>query len=161
MEVLATTTAPPTTPGECEISSAETISTLIQSAELEFQATLRLLVERARFLTAASGAAIALEEQGKMVYCAVGGDPVSSAGATVDTSKEPIVQCIERGKPARSRTGAGNALFALAAPIIKDEKVIGLFELYRQSTFEDRDVESMVRLAEMVNTAIDHRKAAE
>ena len=118
-------------------------------------------MERARFLTAASGAAIALEEQGKLVYCAVGGDSVSAAGATVDTSKEPIVQCIERGKPAHSRPGAGNALAVLAAPIMKDQKVIGLFELSGQSTFEDRDVESIGRLAEMVNTAIDHRTAAE
>src|SRR5215469_10896520 len=101
MEVLSTATASWKTPDECEISSAETISPLIQSAELEFQATLRLLVERARFLTAASGAAIALEEQGKLIYAAAAGDSVASAGATVDTSKEPIVQCIERGKPTR------------------------------------------------------------
>src|SRR5215469_16582978 len=119
MELLTTTTAPSTTPDECEISSAEPISTLTERAELEFQATLRLLVERARFLTAASGAAIALEEQGKLVYCAVGGDSVPCAGATVDTSKELIAQCIKRGKPARSRIEAGNARFALAAPIIK------------------------------------------
>ena len=149
------------TPDQCEISSAEASSTLLPIAELEFQATLRLLVERARFLTAASGAAIALEEQGKLVYSAAGGDSLSSAGATVDTSKEPIAQCIDRGKPTRQRTDTRNALFALAVPIIQDEKVIGLFELYGQSTFEDRDVESILRLAEMVNTAIDHRKAAE
>src|SRR5215831_7018830 len=125
MEVLTTSTAPLQTPDQREISSAEIISPSIQSAELEFQATLRLLVERARFLTAASGAAIALEEQGKLVYGAVGGDSVAFAGAAVDTSKEPIGQCIQRGKPARHRTDAGNALFALAAPIINDEKVIG------------------------------------
>ena len=161
MELLTTTMASLATPDQCEISLAETSSTLVQSAELEFQATLRLLVERARFLTAASGAAIALEEQGKLVYGAAGGDSVPSAGATVDTSKEPIAQCIDRRKPTRQRTDARNALFALAVPIIKDEKVSGLFELYGQSTFEDRDVESIVRLAEMVNTAIDHREAAE
>src|SRR5215472_15318554 len=117
MELLTTMTAPPPIPDECEPSSREPISTLIERAELEFQVTLRLLVERARFLTAASGAAIALEEQGKLVYCAVGGDSVCAAGAAVDTSKEPIVQCIERGKPTRSRT---EALSVLAAPIIKD-----------------------------------------
>src|SRR5215467_14197633 len=103
MELLTTTMAYPATPDQCEISSAETSSTLAQSAELEFQATLRLLVERARFLTAASGTAIALEEQGKLIYAAAAGDSVASAGATVDTSKEPIAQCIERGKPTRQR----------------------------------------------------------
>jgi hypothetical protein len=161
MELLTTATAPLETPDECEISSAEAISPSIQIAELEFQATLRLLVERARFLTAAASSAIALEEQGKLIYCAVSGDSTPSAGATVDTSKEPIGQCIEQGKSARKEADAGNPAFALAVPIRKDEKVIGLFELRGQSTFEDRDVESVVRLAEMINTAIDHREAAE
>src|SRR5215469_10922612 len=109
MEVLSTATASWKTPDECEISSAETISPLIQSAELEFQATLRLLVERARFLTAASGAAIALEEQGKLIYCAVSGDSPPPAGTTADTSKEPVGQCIAQGKVARRRTLGANA----------------------------------------------------
>jgi hypothetical protein len=161
MEALTTSKAPVKTRDQCEISSAERISPLIQSAELEFQATVRLLAERARFLTAASGAAVALEEQGKQVYYAVSGDSVPPAGTTVDTNKEPIGQCIAQTKAVRSRTVGGTALFALAAPIITDEKVIGLFELRGPSTFEDRDLESIVRLAEMVGTAIDHRRAAE
>jgi len=161
MEVLTTSTAPLQTPDQCEISSAEIISPSIQSAELEFQATVRLLVERARFLTAASGAAIALEEQGKQVYCAVSGDSVPPAGTTVDTNEGPIRQCIAQAKAVRSRTVGGKTLFVLAAPIITDEKVIGLFELRGQSILEDRDLESIVRLAGMVCTAIDHRRAAE
>src|SRR5215469_10744423 len=109
MELLSTMTAPPPIPDECEPSSEEPISTLIERAELEFQATLRLLVERARFLTAASGAAIALEEEGKLVYCAVSGDSPPPAGTTADTSKEPVGQCIAQGKVARRRTLGANA----------------------------------------------------
>ena len=90
MELLTTMTAPPIIPDECEISSGEPISTLIERAELEFQATLRLLVERARFLTAASGAAIALEEQAKLVYCAVGGfESIANARKDAMVADEP------------------------------------------------------------------------
>lgn len=161
MELLTITTAPAMTADDGEISSAETISSLIQSAELEFQATLRLLVERARFLTAAATGALALERQGKLAYCAISGDSAPQLGTIVDTRKEPIGQCIEQAKPARKEASVENPSFALVVPILNEQKVIGLFELRGQSKFEARDVESISRLAEMVSTAIDHRTAAE
>jgi len=155
-----TSTAVLNLPDECQSSPAEVFAPLAQAAALEFQATLQLLVERARFLTAASSVAIALQQDEELVYEAASGDTALQPGAEVDVSKEPVRQCIEERKEARAPVGATEAPFVLALPVIRDEKVTGFFELRGHCEFEDCDVEAIKRLAEMVSTAIDHRNAA-
>src|SRR5579864_1208694 len=160
MEPDSTSTAVLNVPDEYQSSAADVFPPLAHAAALEFQATLQLLVERARFLTAASSVAIALQEDEAFVYGAASGDSAPEAGAEVDVSKKPVHQCIEQGKAARAQTGATEVLFTLAVPIIREEKVAGFFELRGHCEFEDCDVEAVTRLAEMVSTAIDHRNAA-
>ena len=147
-------------PHECQSSSADVFPPLAQATALEFQATLQLLVERARFLTAASSIAIALQQDEEFVYEAASGDTAPKVGAEVDVSKEPVRHCIEQRKAARAQTGATEVLFVLAVPVIRDEKVTGFFELLGHCEFEDCDLEAVKRLAEMLSTAIDHRNAA-
>src|SRR5579864_445141 len=156
----STSTAVLNVPDECQSSPAHVFPPLAQAAALEFQATLQLLVERARFLTAASSVAIALQEGELFVYGAASGDSAPEAGAEVDVSKEPVHQCIEERKPARAQAGATETLSVLAVPVIRDEMVAGFFELRGHCEFEDCYVEAVTRLAEMVGTAIDHRNAA-
>lgn len=160
MESDTTAMAVLTAPEEGKSSTADVFPPLAQASELDFQATLQLLVKRARFLTAASSVAIALDEDGELVYCAGSGDSAPETGAPVDVSKEPIQQCLERRKEARARATAADVLFTLVVPVARDEKVAGFFELRGQCEFEDRDLQVVARLAEMVNTAIDHRDAA-
>jgi GAF domain-containing protein len=160
MEPDSTSTAVLNTPDECQSSAADVFPPLAHATALEFQATLQLLVERARFLTAASSVAIALPEGELFVYGAASGDSAPEAGTEVDASKEPAHQCIEQGKAARAQAGATEVLFTLAVPIIRDEKVAGFFELRGHCEFEDCDIEAVTRLAEMVSTAVDHRNAA-
>jgi hypothetical protein len=160
MEPDGTAMAILTAPDERESSTADVFPPSTQAAALEFQATLQLLVQRARFLTAASSVAIALKEDGVVVYCASSGDSAPEVGAAVDLSMEPIHQCIEQRKAVRAQAGTAEVLFTLAVPIIGDEKVTGLFELRGQCEFEDRDLQVLARLAEMVGTAMDHRNAA-
>jgi hypothetical protein len=147
-------------PDEYQSSAAEAFPPLAQAAALEFQATLQLLVERARFLTAASSVAIALQEDEVFVYGAASGDSAPEAGAEVDVSKEPVHECIEQRKAARAQAGLTDILFTLAVPVITDEMVLGFFELRGHCEFEDCDIEAVTRLAGMVSTAIDHRNAA-
>ena len=146
-------------PDECENSVAELFAPLAQTAALEFQATLQLLIERARFLTAASGVAIALKQGGQFLYLASGGDGAPEAGTTVDVSKESIRECLEQQKPARSKTG--DVLFTMAVPIINDGVVTGFFELLGYSELQEQDTQAIIRLADMVNIAIENRTAAE
>ena len=140
--------------------SADGFPPLAQAAALEFQATLQLLAERARYLTAASSVAIALQEDGEFVHCATSGDSAPLGGTISDVKKEPICQCIEQRKAVRTQADAAGLSFTLAVPIMTDEKVCGFFELRGQCEFEARDIQAVARLAEMVSTAVDHRNAA-
>jgi hypothetical protein len=124
---------------------------------LEFQAALQLLVERARFLTGASGVAVALKEERQFIYSAAAGKFSAETGEAVDLSKKYLSECVRLGKGIRTRT---DSWFALAVPIIRGVEVAGIFELLGSPAFEDRDAESIARLAEMISTAIEHRDAA-
>ncbi len=119
----STSTAVLNVPDECQSSSAEAFAPSTPAAALDFQATLQLLVERARFLTAASSVAIALRQDEEFVYEAASGDTAPQPGAEVDVGKEPVRQCIEERKAARVQTGATEVLFVLAVPVIRYEKV--------------------------------------
>lgn len=157
----ATMTAVLASPDECENSAAELFAPLAQTAALEFQATVQLLIERARFVTAASGVAIALKENGQFLYLASGGDCAPEAGTAADESKESIRQCLELQTPAGGKPTAVDSLFTLAVPIINEGTVSGFFELLGHSEFQEQDTQAIVRLADMVNIAIENRTAAE
>jgi GAF domain len=148
------------TPAECENSTAQIFSPLGQTAAVEFQSTLQLLLDRARFLTAASGVAIAIREKGQLLYSASGGDCASEAGTRVDVSREPLRQCLQQQKPFRSKPSNADSLFAMAVPITNEGAVIGCFELLGHSEFADQDELAIVRLADLVNTALENRTAA-
>src|SRR2546425_6166632 len=123
-------------------------ASLIQTATRELHASLQLLAARARFLTAASGVAIALQEDGQFVYCASTGTSVPEAGTQADTDKETLRQCIQETRAVRSSSADHNdPIFALAVPIIRKRKVSGFFELATShAAFEDHDIQVVSRL---------------
>ena len=135
---------------------------LLHSATVEFLSSLQLLADRARFLTGADGVAIALEEHGKFVYRATAGSSFET-GAPADKTKAPIARCFATAKPAvvSSHTSQAQSVKA-AIPITEHEQVIGFFELSASRvSFSDEAVNAVSGLAEIVNTAIAHMRAAE
>jgi hypothetical protein len=134
-------------------------SPFMVTALLEFEASLQLLAERARFLTAASGAAIAVLQGGQLVYCAASGVSVPDPGTAVDLNRVAIRTCLEGGKASWIEPADGFG-FGLIVPVITDERVMGLVELVGQFAFEDREQQAVSRLAEMVTVALEHREAA-
>ncbi len=140
---------------------------LRQSANLEFQASVQLLAERARFLTGADSVAIALDQGGQFVYCAATGSSAPETGTTADVTRHPLGDCIKTSRAARllveRLTGDTSAQgFHLAVPLLKDENVVGFFELAPGAcAFEDADLETVTRLAAMATTALEHLYAAE
>lgn len=140
---------------------------LRQSASLEFHASVQLLAERARFLTGAEGVAVALEQDGQFVYCAATGASAPETGTVADVTRHPLDECIRTGRAARlvveRISGEASAqVFHLAVPMLRDEKVVGFFELAPGPyAFEGTDIETVTRLATMASTALDHLDAAE
>jgi hypothetical protein len=144
---------------EDENSTAEVCASSSQWAELEFQATLQLLAERARFLTGASGVAIALQQEDRLAYFVAVGDNAPEPGVSIDLSKSQIAPCVTELKPARAEL-AGASQFTLVVPIIRDSNFAGCFELLGQTEFEERDAQAVIRLATLLTTAIEFRDAA-
>jgi hypothetical protein len=139
-------------------------ASLRRSAALEFHATSQLLAERARFLTGASGVAVALEHQGQFTYAVASGNLVSQIGVTADVTKYPLRKCVKTGETVRLPIeGACEGSHPpLALAILKDRKIVGFFELIPGAhAFEDTDVDAVSHLSDMVRTALEHLEAAE
>lgn len=133
---------------------------LLESARLEFQASLQLLVERACWLSGARAGAIALEANGVMTYEAVAGICDCEAGTPVPTDAEPLHECLA-GKPVCVATVGQEPAFAMAFPIVQDEKVVGGMQLVSGREFSAEDQERASRIAELVTVILEHHDAAE
>jgi hypothetical protein len=126
------------------------LADLVLSARVEFYACLQLLADRARFITGATWAAIALFENKEFVYCAAAGSSAPVIGSAAD------IQVLQPNKS----IGADGKTLVVA--IIRDSKTAGFFQLVSEAAqFSEYDLQSIVRLAEMIGTAIDHMEAEE
>jgi len=137
-------------------------SALVQTATLEFISSMQLLAERARFLSGADGVSVALKQDGSFVYCVSTGNAAEGA-ITADVHKAPIANCLASANPSMvaSNTSRGQLVRA-AVPIARQGQVAGFFELSAaRSSFSNDDLLAVSGLAEMVNTALDHKQAAE
>jgi hypothetical protein len=136
-------------------------STLIQTAEHDFLASAQLLAERARFLTGASGVAIAFNQDGRHIYRVSCGAPGREIGTPVNLASKAVRDCIESQKTCRSTAQASaKPSFTLAVPIVREQNITGLFELTAAHEFTDSGVQSITQLADMLITALEHREAA-
>ena len=125
---------------------------------MEFHASLQLLAERASFLTAATGVAIALPQGSYLVYCAANGSHVPLAGNEVGISEPAIKDCIQNRRLVRVAAGSQ---FKLLVPISTEEKAVGFFELVSKYEWTDQDAEAVTRLSDLAAVAFEHRVAAE
>ena len=141
-------------------SSSGVFSTLIQAANLEFFASVQLLVERVRFVTGASSVALAIREDGQFIYCASCGSASPGPHSSADLRNKMLQRCVGTRQVTRSDTAPGG-FFSVAVPIIRSDEVFGFFEVTADREFRDSDIDAMLRQAQMVNIALEHREAAE
>jgi hypothetical protein len=148
---------------------------LTAMAELDLDATLQLLAERAQYITGASGTAIALRRGAhKDMLCrASAGSNAPELGALLSMeyglSGESvrtlqILRCDDTERDARvNREGCRQLGIAsvVVMPVVCEEQAIGVFELFsgKPNAFGDRDVVALRRLSEMVETAVKHAAA--
>ena len=147
---------------------------LAQMAQSDLDAALQLLVDRAQYITGASGAAIALRS-GKQMICrasagtgapAVGSQLQVSSGLTGESvRRRQILRCDDAEKDERVNRESCRALgiaSVIVAPLLRGSEVIGVFELLsgRPSAFEERDILALQRLGEMIQTAVEHAENA-
>ncbi len=147
---------------------------LIEMAERDLEATLQLLAERARYITGASGVAIALRQGEEMTCRASVGRAAPAVGTRLEVSAglsgesvrtRQVLRCDDAQSDTRVNRESCRELgisSALVMPLLRQQEVHGVFELLssRAHAFEERDVTALQRLGEMIHTAVDHAEAA-
>jgi putative methionine-R-sulfoxide reductase with GAF domain len=149
-------------------------TSLSQMAQRDLEAALQLLAERAQYITGASGAAIALIEESGMICRASAGSSAPALGAEVQVKSSltgesvrtrQVLRCDDAETDPRVNRESCRALgikSVMVVPLIREQEVIGVFELLadRANAFEERDITALGRLAEMVQTGLEHADAA-
>ena len=142
---------------------------LAQMAKSDLEAALQLLVDRAKYITGASGAAIALVENGKMVCRASAGISAPEIGAYLQMDSgltgesvrlKKLLRCDDVETDLRVNRESCRALGIVSVvvqPLVHDAKVIGIFELLsgKAYAFEERDISAVERLGEIIQTALE------
>jgi GAF domain-containing protein len=146
---------------------------LAEMADKDLQAALQLLVERARYIAGASGAMIALLENGHVICCASAGPAAFPAGTQLQVEagltgeslrQKQLLCCHDAEQDPRVNREGCRALgvrSVMAMPLVRDAQVVGVFELLadRPQAFEERDAVALARLSQLVLTALDHAEA--
>lgn len=162
-------------PAEQTVSPPEdSRKSLTEMADRDLQAALQLLAERAQFIAGASGAMIALLENGHVICRASAGPTALQVGTQLQVEagltgeclrQKQLLRCDDAEQDSRVNREGCRALgirSVWAMPLVRDGEVAGVFELLadRPQAFEERDAAALARLSQLVFTALDHAEAA-
>jgi len=137
------------------------LRSFLDATKLEFQASLQLLAERAAFIAAATGAAIALKESDAFIYYAVAGDSAAQPGSAAGINEASMRNCIEQRIPVRTAAKGKASRFGLKVPILSADQAIGILELTGPYEYQYQDIASASRISHLVSVAVEYRDAAE
>jgi len=151
-----------------EPSSSGSRPSLREVAWSDLCAALQLLAQRAQFVTGASGVAIALRE-GEHMICRASSGAAPEIGALLSVNSGLSGESVRTGQRLccddantdprvnRETCVALGIISAVIIPLRREEQIVGVFELFssRPHAFEDRDLETLDRLTETVQTAIE------
>jgi hypothetical protein len=150
---------------------------LADLAQRDLDAALQLLAERAQYITAASGAAIALRrgDHHDMLCRASAGSNAPELGAILSMDyglsgesvrTRQLLRCDDVSSDSRvnhevcRRLGIASVV---VMPIVSDDQTLGVFELLsgKPRAFEERDLSALRRLSELVEHAVKHAVLAQ
>lgn len=138
--------------------------------ETELDAALQLLVERAQYITGATGTALALPQGTEMVCRASAGSSAPAIGARLQVrsgltgesiTRRQLLRCDNAESDPRVNLEACRALgiaSIVVLPLLRTNgEVRGLFELFSDHpyAFEERDLVALERMADLTLTALD------
>ncbi|MGB3681197.1 MAG: PAS domain S-box protein [Rubrobacteraceae bacterium] len=151
---------------------SEVISTQqeIATAELDYEAMLRLITERSQTLTGARGAVIELLENQDLVYYSGSGTSSEHVGLRLKLSSSVSGMCVREGKPLLSedtetdprvdrescrKTGVRSLI---VVPLYHNQETVGVLKVVSGGphAFEDRDVYALQLMAGLIAAAMSH-----
>ena len=143
-------------------------------AQKDLTATLQVLAEQAQYITGASGAAIALRDQGEMVCRASAGHSAPEVGSLLQVNSglsgesvrtRQTLRCDDAATDPRVNRESCEALgiaSVVVMPLVQGNEVIGVFELFsdKAHVFQGRDITALERMGAMVFTVLEQAMAA-
>ncbi len=138
--------------------------------ETELDSALQLLVERAQYITGATGTALALPQGEEMVCRASAGSSAPAVGARLQVrsgltgesiSRRQLLRCDNAETDPRVNLETCRALGIASIVVLpllrRSGEVRGLFELFSDHPypFEERDLIALERMADLTLTALD------
>ncbi len=138
--------------------------------ERELEAALQLLVERAQYITGATGTALALPQGNEMVCRASAGACAPTVGARLQVrsgltgesiARRQLLRCDNAESDPRVNLETCRALGIASIVVLpllrRNGEVRGLFELFSDHpyAFEERDLVALERMAALTMTALD------
>jgi GAF domain-containing protein len=138
--------------------------------EQELDSALQLLVERAQYITGATGTALALPQGDEMVCRASAGASAPAVGARLQVqsgltgesiSRRQLLRCDNAESDPRVNLETCRALGIASIVVLpllrRNGEVRGLFELFSDHpyAFEERDLIALERMADLTSTALD------
>lgn len=176
MNTATHSTQEPATRAEMLYSGEDNGNSLAGMAQRDLHAALQLLAERAQYITGASGAAIALRRGGHndMLCHASAGSNAPELGALLSAESGLSGESVRTRQPLRCDDAESDPRVnrqscrelgiasVVVMPIVSEDQVLGVFELFsgRPKAFDERDLSALQRLGEMVETAVQHARAA-
>jgi diguanylate cyclase (GGDEF)-like protein len=144
--------------------------TEIAASDLEPEAIMQLIADRARELTGASSGVIELAEDEEMVYAVTSGEATPYLGTRLQLRQSLSGRCVLEGQVLRSDNTAEdprvdaeacrrvNAASMLCVPLAHREETVGVLKVYSPLThhFDDGDVETLELLSELIAAHISH-----
>ena len=144
--------------------------TEIAASDLEPEAIMQLIADRARELTGASSGVIELAEGEEMVYAVTSGEATPYLGTRLQLRASLSGRCVLEGQVLRSDNTAEdprvdaeacrrvNAASMLCVPLAHREETVGVLKVYSPLThhFDDGDVETLELLSELIAAHISH-----
>jgi putative methionine-R-sulfoxide reductase with GAF domain len=139
-------------------------------AEQELEAVLQLLVERAQYITGATGASLALLNGEEMVCRASAGASAPPVGARLQVrsgltgesiARRQLLRCDNAENDPRVNLETcremGIASIVVLPLLRRSGEIRGLFELFSDHTyaFEERDLSALERMADLTLTALE------
>ena len=139
-------------------------------AEVELDSALQLLMERAQYITGATGAALALPQGEEMVCRASAGGSAPAVGVRLQVrsgltgesiSRRQLLRCNNAETDPRVNLETCRALGIASIVVLpllrRNGEVRGLLEMFSDHpyAFEERDLIALERMADLTSTALD------
>lgn len=144
--------------------------TEIAASDLEAEAVMQLIAERAQELTRASAGLIELAEGDEMVYAVTTGEATPYLGMRLQKETSLSGRCVIEGRVLRSDdTGADervdaeacrrvNACSMICVPLSHREETVGVLKVYAPAVnhFDETDVETLELLSGLIAAHLSH-----